>query len=102
MNRDEARHRVVSALLQAGGPATPRELVDPGEVPTKVVSTILAELVAQGQVIQGRLTRGVPDVQVRWAARWQEQARDRAARHRRELTSRVAQSDPEPPPRPDI
>jgi len=101
MKRSEQRHRVVSALLQADGPLTLEELAAACGSEQRDLAAVLKELVDQRQVAQGRLVGDKPPPQYRWAARWDEEVRQREARAQRTLKRLVAQgqtASPDHPP----
>ena len=85
MNRNEVRYRIISVLLQAGGPLTLPELTDGCEVGGDEFAPVLRELVNDGLVVEGELLPGTPAPQYCWAARWKEAAQRRAADAQREL-----------------
>jgi hypothetical protein len=82
----EARHEVISALLQAEGPLTRRELAAQCRA-GDALADMLEELRDDGLVAEGRWSGRVP--QYRWAARWQEELRRQTAQAARELRARV-------------
>ncbi len=81
----EARHEVISALLQAEGPLTCREVA--AQCKVGAVAGLLEELRDDGLVAEGRWGGRVP--QYRWAARWHEELRRQTARTARELSARM-------------
>jgi hypothetical protein len=83
----EARHAVISALLQAEGPLTRGELAKQCKVGGDALAGLLEELRDDGLVAEGRW-RG-PRPQYRWAARWHEELRRQTAQAARELSARV-------------
>ena len=89
MDRSEQRYRVTAALLQADRPLGPGEVAARCEMPVKHVTAVLAELVAAGQVVEGRLLGDGPARQYRWAARWAQEASRRAAGSREQLAAAV-------------
>jgi len=89
VNRNEQRHRVIVTLLQADGPLGLEEIAARAELPARPVAAVLAELLAAGQVVEGRLLPDGPPKQYRWAARWTAEAGRRAATSRRELAAAV-------------
>ena len=93
MNRSEARHQLIAALLQADGPVTLDELLAGLPVAPQLAKDILAELADRGQVVAGRLSAGSSHTRYVWAARWEEQTRDRSAGSRNVLTQIVDPAD---------
>ena len=89
MNPDKVRYRVVSTLLQAGGPLTFDELVVHCEVGEKEILPVLRELINKNLVVEGELLPGKSGPQYCWAARWKQEAERRAARSRQKLQAIV-------------
>ena len=71
VSRDEVRHQLISALLQAAGPLSLNELVARSGVVAQDAADVLRELARQHYIIDGRLIPDKPAPQYRWAARWQ-------------------------------
>jgi len=102
MNRRELRHRLISVLLQAAGPLALGELADQCGGETKDVLPVLKELLAEGRVVEGLLLPDRPGPQYRWAARWEEQAKELAAGSRKKLTQIVDAQPAAPPGKLDV
>ena len=85
-NTAEARHSLISALLQATGPLPRDELVEG----SRARDNVLSALVVEGLAVEGRWDAGSPVVQYRWAARWHEELRRNTSQTRRELRERLA------------
>jgi len=83
MNRKELRHRLISVLLQAAGPLDLGELAAQCGADPKDVLRALKDLLAEDRVVQGLLLPDRPGPQYRWAARWEEQAKELAAGSRK-------------------
>jgi len=92
----EIRYRVIAALLQAAGPLTLAELEVESGVSAESLHPVLRELVDRGRVVVGELVPGRPVPQVRWAARWQGEAKRREVDVRQEAASTVRASRPVP------
>ena len=80
---------MIAELLQANGPFGLDEVAARCEMAEEQVAAVLAELVAAGQVVEGRLLPDGPAKQYRWAARWTAEAGRRAAASREELVEAV-------------
>ncbi len=93
-DRSELRHRLISALLQAGEPLTGRELAAQCEGAEEALDALLLELVAEGLVVQGWWEAQATGLRYRWAARWREELARRTAQAKRELTARLAAAGP--------
>jgi len=70
MDRDEARHRVMMALLQADNPTGLQELGASVALPMARVSEAITSLVVDGLAVRGPLLPGARNL-VWWAARWE-------------------------------
>ena len=90
VNRNEVRHELISALLQAAGPLSLNELVAESGVVAQDAADVLRELARQRYVVAGRLIPGKPEPQYRWAARWQNDARRRTAKIKKRLSQLVS------------
>ena len=90
MNPSEARYRVISTLLQAGGPLALEQLLEQCDAPRQMVRPVLADLVAEGHVVEGELLPDRPAPQYCWAARWAAEAQRRSITARRDLDAAVA------------
>jgi len=66
----ESRHRVVAALIQAGGPMTLPELAIVTEQPEERCLPPLNDLADASQVVSGRLAPDDPCVRYCWSATW--------------------------------
>lgn len=85
MERNEARYRVVAALLQAGEPLTLSELVRVSQLTQADLAPVLRELVADAQVIEGKLLSFKSSPQYCWATRWEQKAQRRTVGSRQQL-----------------
>jgi len=82
MDHSEARHRLISTLLQADGALPPTELASKAELPPGAAVDLLDGLLAEGMVV--RLGEAY-----RWAARWEAQLERRTADTREALRAAV-------------
>ena len=96
MNRNEVRYRIISTLLQAGGPLPLPKLIDGCGVEGEELAPILRELVNDGLVIAGELLPGTPAQHYCWAARWKEAAHRRAADAQHDLRTALDEADTVP------
>ena len=96
MNRNEVRHRVISVLLQAGGPLTFAELADQCGAAKKTIRPVLTELAAEDLVVEGKLLPDKPAPQFCWAARWETEIECRAASSREKLRALVSRTEGAP------
>jgi len=96
LKRNEVRYRIISTLLQAGGPLPLPELLDGCGVGEGELAPVLRELVNGGLVIEGELLPGRPAPQYCWAARWEEMAQRRAADARRALRTALEPTETVP------
>jgi len=93
MNRNEIRHELIAALLQADGPVAVADLFARCGVTKRSAGAVLTELVEGGQVVRGRLVDGSAEEMVRWAARWEEETKGRSAESLRTLRDIVDPAD---------
>jgi hypothetical protein len=93
MNPNEIRDRVISALLQAGGPVTADELAAQSRLAGEQVRGALDGLLAERLVVEGDLARGKPAPQYCWRARWQRMAGRRAVGPKRRLQAAVGPAE---------
>ena len=91
MKPTELRHRLTTQLLQATEPLTLEELAAAAELPTSEAESALSALVDEGLVIAGQLLPGGTSPLFRWAARWREEAGQRARGPRGDLAARLAE-----------
>ena len=89
MKRNETRHAVISAFLQAGGPLTLDELLGECRTPKQSTVPVLKELVEQGLVAEGQLLPDKPAPQYCWGARWAKVTARRAADSQQGLQTTV-------------
>jgi hypothetical protein len=89
MDRNEVRYRIISTLLQAGGPLTLPELVAGAEVAEAELFPVLRELVNQTLVVEGELLPERPAPQYCWGARWEAAAQRRATVAQQEIRTAV-------------
>jgi hypothetical protein len=89
MNRNEVRYRIISTLLQAGGPLTLSALVEGSGVPEAELLPVLRDLVNQTLVVEGELVPDQPTPQYCWGARWEAAAQRRAAAVQQEIRTAV-------------
>jgi len=94
MGANDVRYRLISALLQAGGPATLAELRESCGLDEKALRAALAQLILENLVVEGEFVPGRPSPQYCWAARWAKETERRAAASRRELKAIVAAARP--------
>jgi len=102
MKANEARHRVIAVLLQAGEPLTLGELVARCGLGRGAVARALEGLVDEALVASGNLAGGGRARQYRWAARWRERARSAAADSRRAVERAVGAAGAVPPKSLDV
>jgi hypothetical protein len=81
---NEARHRVISALLQAGGPCGLGKLAEACELSPEEAAACGEGLVAEGLAVVGQGGASTSR-QYRWAARWREELQRRTVQAEREL-----------------
>lgn len=84
---------MISTLLQAGGPLTLPEIVDGSGLGDELVRPALAELTQEKLVVEGNLFSDKPAPHYVWAARWQAEAKRRAAGSRQTLEAMVTPED---------
>jgi len=95
MEPEEIRYRLISTLLQAGGPLTFGELVvrarhgSPVQIAENEILPALRELVSKSLVVEGELLPDKPAPQYCWAARWTQEAERRAAVSKQKLQATV-------------
>ena len=89
MSEREARHQVISVLLQAGEPLGLGELAARAGLGEEKLQSLLGGLVDEGLVVEGRLLPAGPPPQYRWGARWRRDAERRLERERRKLEAIV-------------
>ena len=89
MKKNEVRHQVISALLQASGPMTLPELLKECGLPRKEVQPVLKELVSRSQVAEGQLLADKPGPQYCWGARWAKETERSAATAKQRLQAAV-------------
>jgi hypothetical protein len=85
----EARHLLISLLLQAEEPVGAGEVAARAGVPEGEAGPLLTDLVDEGLVASGRLLPDGPAPLYRWGARWEQEARRRAEAQRRALKALV-------------
>ena len=90
MNANEARHRVISVLLQASEPLAVDELSAAGELSERQLRPALKALVGEALVVEGELVTGKAAPQYRWAARWRERTQRTAVDSRQKLAATMA------------
>ena len=86
---NEARHTVISALLQAGGPMGLPELAEQCGVADEDALAVLKELADQDQVVQGKLLPDKPGTQYCWWACWERAEERRIADLREEIRTLI-------------
>ncbi len=89
MEPAEVRYRLISTLLQAGGPLTFAELLDQCEIVEEQVIPVLKDLVNKSMVVEGGLIPDKPAPQYCWGARWTKEAERRAITSQQELQKAV-------------
>jgi len=82
VNRNELRSELIAALLQAGGPLPLGELPKGNK---KQLGSILAELVDEGLVLEGKLLGDAPAPHYCWWACWERLIEERTAQVKESL-----------------
>ena len=90
MDREAVRYRVISVLLQAGGPLTLPELVAESGCARQQAVPVLEELADEQQVIEGRLCAGKPTPQYCWWACWAREIERRTAVWKQQIRAAVS------------
>jgi hypothetical protein len=91
MDANEQRYRMIAALLQADGPLTASQAGKAAGMGRKSTEAALTGLVQEGLVVCGDLVPGRRGPQYRWAARWAEEAGNRAVESVRDLRTTVGE-----------
>ena len=89
MKSEEIRYRLISTLLQAGGPLDFEELARRCEAASEDIRPVLRGLIESNLVIEGDLVSDGRKPQYCWAVRWAEEAERRVADSKQKLESAV-------------
>ncbi|MAE62586.1 MAG: hypothetical protein CMJ49_14660 [Planctomycetaceae bacterium] len=100
MRRSEQQHRITSVLLQADAPLTLDELSTECQIAPDDVEGVLDDLIDRRQVAAAKLIGDKPHPQYRWAARWEQEIREREGRAQHTLAALVAQGRSASPSKP--
>lgn len=93
MGADEHRYRMIATLLQADGPMSAAQAAKAAGMGRKTANAALTGLVQEGLVVCGDLVPGKRGQEYRWAARWAEEAGDRAVESVRDLRTTVGEGE---------